>query len=206
MMPVISAVREAYPSIPISIDTYHSSVARVAVESGASIVNDVSGGQLDGEMHATISALHASTIQMHMRGTPQTMQSQTRYTDDVASSVGKELSSRIELAERQGIPRWCILADPGIGFGKTATGSVDLLRDGSIFKHTAGGFPTVLGASRKSWTKLALAADSTEARDFATAGAVAAAIVTGGVDVVRVHAPQVGDAVRVADLIANGKR
>ena len=125
-IPVIQIIREV-SAIPISSDTRHAAVARAAVEAGADIVNDVSGGTFDDDMFATVAELGVPIILMHMRGTPETMQSMTEY-EDVVAEVVVALLGRSRQAEKAGIPRWMQVLDPGIGCAKHLRGNLLLLK------------------------------------------------------------------------------
>lgn len=198
VLPTLDVIRAEFPSLLISADTFHASVAREMVAHGAEIVNDVSAGRHDAGMHEVVRTTRAATIQMHMRGTARTMQNLTQYRSRVAQSVAEELHEHIEKLLAIGVPRWSVIADSGIGFAKTAEQSAELVHDGRTFQAAVGGFPTALGASRKSWLNAATPGDE---RDWATAGALGAAVMAGGVDLVRVHRAEVAVAVRAADLV-----
>ncbi len=122
----IEAVRSVSADIPLSVDTFRASVARSAVEHGADIVNDISGGDLDPEMMPTVASLHVPYIMMHMRGTPATMQSMCDYPEGVVTEVVADLSRKIERFRLAGVAD--IIADPGLGFAKTVGQNYELLR------------------------------------------------------------------------------
>lgn len=198
---VVSSIKDNFPSASISIDTYRADVARAAIDAGAKIVNDVSGGNMDKEMNKTAAETGVATVLMHMRGTPRTMHSLTNYGElGVVQQAASELRSSIQEALTAGVRRWSIIADAGIGFAKSPEQSVELLREGRVFRLQVGDFPILLGTSRKSWMKTAVGND-VAARDWGTAGAVTSAITFGGVDMVRVHDARIADAIRVCDLI-----
>lgn len=167
------------------------------VAHGAEIINDVSAGRHDSGMHEVVRRSGAATVQMHMRGTAGTMQTLTQYDGDMAQTVGDELLQQVNELLSTGVCRWSVIADAGIGFAKTAEQSATLVRDGGRFQRAVGGLPTLLGVSRKSW----LGKGSNEERDWATSGAIGAAVMGGGVDMVRVHRAEVARAVRAADLV-----
>ncbi|CAG8960889.1 hypothetical protein HYFRA_00002426 [Hymenoscyphus fraxineus] len=179
----------------ISVDTYRSSVARVAIKAGANIINDISAGELDRYMLPTLASLHnqKTVCLMHMRGTPNTMQNDrmTAYPDGLIPTIAKELLERLKAAEEAGIYRWRIILDPGIGFAKNATHALEILRRLDELREWPGlvGLPWLVGASRKKFIGRLLAQDrlthATE-RIYGTAGAVAASV-KGGADIVRVH-------------------
>ena len=133
---------------PLSIDTRNASVAREALSSGARIVNDVSGLRHDPEMAGVVAEARAGLVLSHMRGTPATMRELTDY-GDVASDVTEELRGSLLLALEAGIPKENIVVDPGIGFAKTGTQSLALLRDLAVLGTL--GCPILVGPSRKSF-------------------------------------------------------
>jgi 2-amino-4-hydroxy-6-hydroxymethyldihydropteridine diphosphokinase / dihydropteroate synthase len=164
--------------VPISIDTRHAIVARAAIAAGADMVNDVSGGTFDPSMLPTVAALgpHVPMVIMHMRGTPQTMQSLTNYNDnDVVRGVGLELARQCDDAERHGIRRWSQMVDPGIGFAKDMDGNLALLQNMGTFRRCLGNRPVVLGTSRKGFIGKLTGVTSAEQRDPGTMASCVAA-------------------------------
>jgi len=147
VLPVIRGLGAAAPQAMISVDTSKTAVAHKALSSGACLVNDVRAGADPGMLEA-VAEEGAGIVLMHMRGTPQTMQQNTRYTHVVAE-VAEFLWQRAEKALEAGIPREHIFLDPGIGFGKDLEGNLALLR--AFSELAALGFPLVLGVSRKSF-------------------------------------------------------
>ncbi|HNP24197.1 MAG TPA: dihydropteroate synthase [Panacibacter sp.] len=145
VLPVVEAVSKAFPGTVISIDTYYASVARQAVQAGANMVNDISGGQADDAMLATVASLRVPYVCMHMRGTPQNMHEKTNY-DDVALEVLDYFIERTEACRIAGIHD--VIIDPGFGFAKSINHSFELLRKLSVFKILEK--PMLLGLSRKS--------------------------------------------------------
>lgn len=208
--PVVSAIRAEHPALAISVDTFRSSVAASAVESGADIVNDVSAGRLDPKMTEVVLAKRCAWAMMHMRGTPATMMSPeaTDYEPDgVVASAAAELSHAVLGAGRAGVPRWDIIVDPGFGFAKSASQSRELARQLALWKAKAGSFPCMVGLSRKSsLTHIVprLREEGASDRDFATAGAIVAALHSGA-DMLRVHNPYMIDAVAAAYDLLPGK-
>ena len=181
VVPVIERLAKAL-SIPLSVDTSKARVADEALQAGASIINDVTALQGDQAMATVIARRKASIILMHMRGTPQTMQRHPRYAD-VAGEVRAFLTQRATHAEGQGIARAKILIDPGLGFGKTVTHNLRLLRELPCFMEL--GYPVVVGPSRKSFIGRVLNADLTD-RLAGTLACVASAWQSGA-RIVRVH-------------------
>eukprot|EP01083_Nonionella_stella_P146215 459563_1 len=175
-------------------------VARLSLTAGATVVNDISGGDRDPKMRETVAAAGAPFIAMHMRGTPKTMNSLAVYAD-VVTEVRKEMEIILQKCEESGIHRWNLVADPGIGFSKKGPQNIELLRGYRDFIPYSD-FPTLSGPSRKSFMAAALGkAKSAAERDWGTAAAVAASI-AGGADVIRIHnVAAMVDVCRVSDAI-----
>ena len=161
--------------IPISIDTRHAAVAKAAVQAGADIVNDVSGGQFDADMLGTVAKLNVPMVLMHMRGTPETMQSMTDYSD-VVEEVCAAMNERSRAAEEVGIPRWMQILDPGIGFAKDLEGNLSLLKHFRKLQEGLGGIPLLLGTSRKGFIGKVTGETVAAERDWGTVASCVAAI------------------------------
>jgi dihydropteroate synthase len=146
VVPLIASLA-ARLSLPISVDTTKPEVARLAIDAGASIVNDITA-LADPAMLALVAESGAGVVLMHMQGTPQTMQIAPHYADVVAE-VLDFLSTRIEVAERAGIPRERIAIDPGIGFGKKSAHNLALLR--GLDRFATLGCAVLVGVSRKGF-------------------------------------------------------
>jgi dihydropteroate synthase len=197
VIPVIKALRKEV-SIPISIDTTKASVAQAAVEAGADLVNDISGGTYDTEMFSIVARLGVPFIMMHIRGTPQTMQQLTDYRDLIAEII-QFFERQIDRAVMTGIERSRIIIDPGIGFAKNYAQNLELLRRTSEFK--ALDLPILIGASRKSFIGRILNQNDPKLRVWGTAAACCAAI-AGSADILRVHdVAQISEVCKVADAI-----
>jgi dihydropteroate synthase len=181
VMPVIERLRDL-PAV-VSIDTTRAVVARAAVEAGAKLVNDVSGGLDDPAMLPTVAAMGAPIVLMHMRGNPQTMQSLARYAD-VTAEVREHLRQRRDAAVAAGIRPDRIILDPGIGFAKTADHDLILLRQLAELREL--GHPLLLGTSRKKFIGRITGDDLPADRVFGTAATVAWGVANGA-DIVRVH-------------------
>ena len=195
--PLIERLAELHPAVPISIDTRKADVAAEALDAGATIVNDVSGGA-DPAMFDVVRDREAAAVLMHMRGDPTTMQEAPHY-DDVVGEVHEYLRQRIEAAELAGIDPERIAIDPGIGFGKDLDHNLDLMHGVDALLDL--GRPVLVGPSRKKFigTILDLAV---EERVEGTLGAVVWMIARGA-HLVRVHdVREVVRAVRVSDAIA----
>ena len=197
--PVLAALA-ALPGAVLSVDTRSAAVAARALALGARVVNDVSA-LADPDMAGAAAAHAAGVVLMHMRGTPATMQRETGYAD-VTGEVAAFLRARVAAARAAGIAEEAIALDPGIGFGKSAAGSVELLaRTGEL---AALGRPLVVGASRKSF--LGRLTGDAPVHDRLEASLAAAAIAAfAGARIVRVHdvaasvrALRVADAARAA--------
>ena len=162
----VEAVREAAgDSVLISIDTYRANVARHCVELlGADIINDISGGDLDPDMHAAIAQMQVPYIVMHMRGTPATMQQLTHYDGDVAAVVLEELAKKIDALHQMGVND--VIADPGFGFAKTVEQNYRLLACLDAFH--ALDVPLLVGVSRKSMIQKVLDCTAGEALNGTT--------------------------------------
>lgn len=178
----VEAVRSVSADIPLSVDTFRASVARSAVEHGADIVNDISGGDLDPEMMPTVASLHVPYIMMHMRGTPATMQSMCDYPEGVVTEVVADLSRKIERFRLAGVAD--IIADPGLGFAKTVGQNYELLRSTAEIGELLG-TPVLIGLSRKSMLTRPLGITAAEALEATTAANTLALV--NGAAILRVH-------------------
>jgi dihydropteroate synthase len=167
----------------LSVDTWHAQVALAAVEAGASIVNDVSGGQLDVSMLETVGRMRVPYVCMHMKGTPATMNSEAHY-ENVALEVLDFFVNRIEACRRAGIHD--VILDPGFGFAKTAMHNFRLLHDLSVLRIC--GRPLLLGVSRKSTIYRTLGVGPEEALNGTTV-LHTLGLMNGG-DILRVHDPK----------------
>jgi dihydropteroate synthase len=198
---VVPVVRALSGRVAVSIDTYKAPVADAALQAGAEIVNDVSGGQLDRDLLSVVARHGAAVILGHMRGTPGDMNERATY-HDVVREVRAELEERVARAVEAGVQRERILVDPGLGFSKKAEHTLALLA--RLDEIVALGFPVVIGASRKSFLGH-VTGKPVDDREIGTAAASAIAVMRGAV-IVRVHdvAAQL-DAVRVADAIRGAR-
>ena len=175
-------VRRLAPDIPVSVDTFHASVARRAVTTmGCDIINDISGGTLDDNMVATVADLHCPYILMHMRGTPTTMQTLTEYGDDVTATVISELQRQVRRFEQAGVAD--IIIDPGFGFAKTVDQNYAVMA--GLRRFAIFGRPVLVGISRKSMITKALSIRADEALEATTA--LNAYARDRGADILRVH-------------------
>lgn len=145
VLPVIEAIKQKHPDIYISIDTFNAEVAAHAIKAGADIVNDISAGTMDPGMLATVGAAKVPYIAMHMKGTPQTMQSAPRY-DDVALELMDYFTQKVAECRHHGIGD--IILDPGFGFAKNLAHNYELMR--RLETMQVHGLPLLVGISRKS--------------------------------------------------------
>lgn len=180
VVPVISLIRTHFPDIAISIDTFRAEVAQAAVEAGADIVNDVSGGNLDDKMFDTVAQLNVPYILMHMRGTPQTMGELTDYPH-FPDTILRELGEKLDRLRRLGLKD--VIIDPGFGFAKTPDQNFGLLAYLSLFREL--GCPILVGVSRKSTIRRTLGIPTEEALNGTTVLNTIALM--NGASILRVH-------------------
>jgi dihydropteroate synthase len=179
--------------VPISIDTYKPEVAEKALDLGVHLVNDISGLRGDGRMREIVARYKVPVVVMHMKGTPKTMQLNPHY-DSLISEVMRHLRESISLALQAGMRKDALIVDPGIGFGKTPSHNLTILR--RLREFSSLGCPIMVGTSRKSFIGSVLNLPI-EDRVEGTAATVAAAVL-GGAHIVRVH--DVREMVRVCRM------
>ena len=177
VLPVIAELSKH--GVKISIDTMRADTAEKAVQAGAAIINDVSGGLSDPAMFATVKKLGVPYILMHWRGESKEMNSRAIYTD-VVTDVISEINSQIDAALDAGINKSQIIIDPGLGFAKDAEHNWEILRN--LKQFTSMGYPVLIGASRKRF----LGGDNPDEREAATIE-LTKTLVPQGVWGVRVH-------------------
>lgn len=181
---VFNAIRlviKEIPDIIVSVDTFRSTIARRAVEEcGATLINDISGGDADPLMYSVVEELKVPYVLMHMRGTPQTMNSLTTY-DDIVADILKWSAPRIHRLRSAGVKD--IIFDPGFGFAKTVSQNFEMLR--RLNEFSVAGLPVMVGLSRKTtiWKTLGITAD--EALNGTTVLNTVALM--NGADILRVH-------------------
>ena len=181
VIPVIEMIHEHFPETIISIDTYQSKVAIAAVQAGASMVNDISGGQMDAEMIPTVARMrNVPYICMHTKGTPETMQLQAVY-DDVTKEVLEYFIAKIEECKKAGIKD--VIIDPGFGFAKNVEQNFTLLKNLPILKMLDK--PLLVGISRKSTIYKTLNITAAEALNGSTVLNTLA--LNNGASILRVH-------------------
>ncbi len=178
--PAIEAVHKQFPDAIISVDTYYAYVAEQAVYTGASIVNDISGGTLDSDMLFVVAKSKTPFICMHMKGTPENMQQHAVY-ENVTREVLDYFIQRIDVCKQAGIND--VIIDPGFGFAKTITHNFELLRNLSVFKMLEK--PIIVGLSRKSTVYKTLGITSEEALNGTTVMNTLALL--NGANILRAH-------------------
>ena len=201
VLPVIEKLAKAV-NIPISIDTYKSSVAMRALDMGACIINDISAMQSDPDMASVVAKAGVPVALMHMRGMPKYMQSDTHY-DSLIPEIISFLKARIQAAMDAGISPKQIIIDPGIGFGKTIAHNLEILRRLREFKSLDK--PLLIGTSRKSFIGKTLGLPEDD-RLEGTAATIAVALVNGA-DIIRVHdVRQMARVARMTDAIIRSEK
>ena len=145
LVPIIQKIVNVFPEVIISVDTFRSKVAKESIETGAALINDISAGNLDTNMMKTVAQLQVPYIMMHMKGTPQTMQSLTQYKN-IVKEILFYFSEKIAQARSLGIND--LILDPGFGFAKTVEQNFEVLSKLELFQMTE--LPLLVGVSRKS--------------------------------------------------------
>lgn len=194
VLPVIQYLKQQMPQMIFSIDTFYSEVAAQAVEAGASIVNDISAGNMDSNMLSTVAMLRTPYICMHMQGTPATMQQQPVY-DDVTLELLQFFIAKTEQCKQAGITD--IVLDPGFGFGKTVAHNYTLLKNLAAFKMLER--PLLVGLSRKSMIQKVLGCSAGEALNGTTVLNTLA--LQNGAGILRVHdVKQAAEAIGLVEM------
>jgi dihydropteroate synthase len=198
VVPVIEALASR-TSIPISVDTTKSEVARAALDAGAAIVNDISALRFDFYVADAAARAGAGLVLMHSRGTPATMH-RLPPVADIMQEVTHSLRASVNMAERRGVKRESIVIDPGIGFGKSQEQNLELIARLDELIAAFPDYPVLIGTSRKSFIGRILAAPA-EDRLHGTMATITAAVLKGA-HIVRVHDVKVAaQTVRVAESI-----
>jgi dihydropteroate synthase len=180
LLPAIDIVHEEWPEAIISVDTFRAEVARRAVEAGADIVNDISGGEMDSEMFSAVADMHVPYILMHMQGTPRDMQKAPHY-DNLMCEVFRSLGERVELLHEMGVAD--VILDPGFGFGKTMEQNYEMMARLGEFRMLE--CPILAGVSRKSMVYRLLGTTPEESLNGTTALNTIALM--NGASILRVH-------------------
>ena len=193
LLPVLTAIRKSFPSTIVSVDTFRSNVARIVIENGAGMINDIYGGKYDLHMIETIQSAKIPYIIMHMQGNPETMQVSPHYqniVEDITSFFQEQI-----VKFQNGFSQ--IILDPGFGFGKTTENNFQLLHEFQTFKNI--GFPLMAGLSRKSMINRVIHTKPSEALNGTTVLNTIALMK--GADILRVH--DVKEAVETIALVSS---
>ncbi|PQJ80815.1 dihydropteroate synthase [Polaribacter porphyrae] len=196
IVPVVELLLKNFPEIVLSIDTFRSRVADVTIKSGAAIVNDISGGNMDANMFKTVANLQVPYILMHMLGTPQNMQQNPVYDDivkDIISFFAKQIFELHQLKLND------VIIDVGFGFGKTIAHNYQILKDLSLFKSLEA--PILAGVSRKSMLYKTLDISAQEALNATTSANTIALL--NGANILRVHdVKEAVEAVKIVEQVS----
>ncbi|WP_308706278.1 dihydropteroate synthase [Marinoscillum sp. MHG1-6] len=191
----IYEIKREFPELIISVDTFRSNVAKAAVDLGAEIINDISGGDLDEKMFETTAKLQVPYIMMHMRGTPQTMKELTTY-DDLLKEIADSFVRKISTLKKLGLKD--IIIDPGFGFAKSISQNFELLAQMDYLLQV--GHPVLAGLSRKSMIYKSLNIDPSEALNGTTVLNTVALL--GGASILRVHdVKEASEAIQLIKLL-----
>jgi dihydropteroate synthase len=197
ILPVIESLARK-TDVPISVDTYKSPVAKEAIRAGAALINDISGLHFDPGLAGVAAEEKVPMILMHIRGTPETMQTEIRY-DSLLSDIIQSLNESVQKAERAGVDPDQIIIDPGIGFGKTLDHNLLILKHLSEFRVL--GKPLLMGTSRKSFIGKLLDTEDVSERLEGTLASIAIGVLNGA-HIVRCHdVREAKKAIAVADAI-----
>ncbi|MDQ7947768.1 MAG: dihydropteroate synthase [Pedobacter sp.] len=180
LIPLVSEIADRFPEAYLSIDTFRAEVAEEAIQAGAHVINDISGGSLDLEMFTTVAKLQVPYILMHMKGTPQNMQQQANYTD-VTEEVISYLDEKILKLKELGVQD--VIIDPGFGFAKTIAHNFQLLQQ--MEKLHQFGLPIMVGFSRKSMVTKVLGNKTADALNGTSVLNTSALLM--GASILRVH-------------------
>jgi dihydropteroate synthase len=180
LLPIIKLLKNSFPEIIISVDSFWANTAKEVVIAGADIINDISAGEMDNQMFDTIASLQVPYIMMHMQGTPLNMQNNPVY-ENVTQEVKTFFEKKIEILKSKGVSQ--IVIDPGFGFGKTIKHNYELLNNLQEFKLL--GFPVLIGASRKSMIYNLL--DSSPQEALNGTSVINSMALQNGADILRVH-------------------
>ncbi|MDB4901033.1 MAG: dihydropteroate synthase [Mucilaginibacter sp.] len=194
LLPVVEAILSHFPNSVLSIDTFRSQVAEAAIKAGAHIINDISGGQLDPEMFATVARLQVPYILMHMKGNPQNMNQQTHY-EDVFAEVYDYFVDRYHQLKQLGVHD--VIIDPGFGFAKKVEHSYTLMNRLQDFNMLQ--LPVLVGISRKKMIYGSLGITAEEALNGTTI--LNTISLTKGANILRVHdVKEAVEAVRIWEM------
>lgn len=197
---VIKSVRKQFPEVLISADTFRASIASKAIDAGANIINDISGGTMDDNMFSTIAKLKVPYVLMHIQGTPKTMQEKPQY-ENVTEDVFAFFTGKLAELKNMGVSK--VILDPGFGFGKTLEHNYQLLDN--LEKFNSIGFPLLVGFSRKSMINKLLKVKSEEALNGTTVLNTIA--LEKGAKILRVHdVKEAKEAARIVEYLKRNKK
>lgn len=197
IIPVIQLLKNEFPTILLSADTFRSKVAQRCIENGACIINDISAGSMDPEMFSTIAKLQVPYIMMHMQGSPQNMQNNPTY-NDIVQEVLFYFSKKISELRDLGVND--VITDVGFGFGKTLEHNYSLLKNLALFKNLD--VPMLVGISRKSMLYKPLEISPNEALNATTSANTIALL--NGANILRVHdVKEAVEVIKIVDLLKN---
>ena len=200
LLKVVASLRKHYPGALISVDTFRAAIAEKAIDSGADIINDISGGTLDEKMFETVARLNVPYVLMHIQGTPQNMQEQPVYRD-VVKEVHEFLETRLRRLNELGLKK--VILDPGFGFGKTTEHNLELFRNLELFANLNA--PLLVGISRKSIVNKVLNIKSKDALNGTTVLNTIA--LQKGAKIIRVHdVKEAKEAVTLVQKLKNADR
>ncbi|SDW54694.1 dihydropteroate synthase [Lutibacter oricola] len=195
ILPTIKSLIKEFQQIKISVDTFRSNVAKQTILEGASIVNDISAGEMDNNMFSTIAQLQVPYIFMHMQGNPENMQLNPTYTN-VTKEVLQYFSKKITQLRKLGVND--LISDVGFGFGKTINHNYELLNNLKLFKNLE--IPTLAGISRKSMLYKPLNISANEALNATTTANTIALL--NGANILRVHdVKEAVEAIKIVELL-----
>ncbi len=181
VIPVISSIKKKFPGIEVSCDTTKHEVANAAIAEGADIINDISGLDFDERLAHLVAKYNKSLVIMHIQGRPRTMQNNPVYKN-VVEDIFSILEKKIAFAKSIGVKN--VIADVGIGFGKTVEHNIELLKNYDRFNGLK--VPLLLGISRKSFIAKTLGIENPEKRDVPTA-LIHSLLIKKNIDIIRVH-------------------
>jgi dihydropteroate synthase len=180
IVPIVQLLLKQFPDVLLSIDTFRSTVAAICIENGAALINDISAGTLDEKMMETVAKYNVPYVMMHMRGTPQTMQSLTNY-ENIVKEMIFYFSEKVNKARSLGVND--LILDPGFGFAKTIDQNYEVLQNVEVFQMLE--LPLLVGVSRKSMVYKPLGLTANEALNGTTVLNTIA--LTKGAAILRVH-------------------
>ena len=199
LLTAISDVKQHFPDIIISVDTYNAEIARICLLNGADMINDISAGEMDEKMFELVADLDIPYIMMHMQGRPETMQDNLQYKN-VVDDILTFFEKKIKQLKNKGFQK--IIIDPGFGFGKTIQHNYQLLNNLEKFKKY--GFPIIAGISRKSMIYNLLDTTAENALNGTTAANVVA--LQNGANILRVHdVKQAVECIKIVNFAKNCK-